>query len=149
MPQDSGKKPQSNDPLDLPLIVIPPDPNSISARYDRMQAASPGAVPQPSKPDLAIPGPQASATAAPAADPLNPSGHRNLLDKVIFALTGTPDAALAPEDAKARAGRRREAGAMASNAANGDLGDSYMDAPKTSGSGFGLSDIISFVSKVI
>lgn len=76
-----------------------------------------------------------------------------LLDSVIFALMGTPDAVLQAggdeSDIKARSQRRSQAGDKAAAAANGDLGDSYMGAPGTSGSGFGLNDILNLVGKII
>lgn len=77
-------------------------------------------------------------------------GKPSVLDSVIYALTGTPDALLTPEDSKARAGRRAEAGRDAAQAANqgGDVADKFMGAPGTGGSGFGLGDIVSFASKL-
>jgi hypothetical protein len=124
------------DPMqDLPLTVIKPV-DDFGVRWDRMGRKAEGPKPTPG---LEFTKPQTQPV----------SKKPGLLDSVIFALMGTPDAALAPEDAKARGGRRAEAGQMAANAANGDLGDSFMKAPSTGGSGFGLNDIISVVSKML
>jgi hypothetical protein len=74
-----------------------------------------------------------------------------VLDSVLFALTGTPDAALAPEDMQARQQRRNQAGNAAASFANsgGDSAEGFMGAPGAGGSGFGLDDIIKLVGGVI
>lgn len=70
-----------------------------------------------------------------------PLPRLNLLDHVVFALTGTPDALLTPEDMRDRTQRRRQANSMAVSASQ-DPGEGYMWAPQTGGSGFGLNDIL-------
>lgn len=71
----------------------------------------------------------------------------NLLDHVVFALTGTPDSMLDPKQLKERSGRRNEAG-DASARASQDPGEGYMWAPGTGGSGSGgIGDILNLIVK--
>jgi hypothetical protein len=63
------------------------------------------------------------------------------LDSVMFALTGTPDQLLTPEDMKARAGRRKDATQMSAAAAE-NPGEQFMGIPSAGGSGAGIDDLI-------
>jgi hypothetical protein len=69
------------------------------------------------------------------------------LDHVMFALTGTPDQLLTPEDARARSGRKKEASQMATSAAE-NPGEQYMGIPTAGGSGADMGDLIKLGMKL-
>lgn len=71
----------------------------------------------------------------------------SFLDSVMFALTGTPDQLLTPEDMKARAGRRKDATQMSAAAAE-NPGEQFMGIPSAGGSGVGLDDMIKLGMKL-
>lgn len=71
--------------------------------------------------------------------------HVSLLDRVIFTLTGTPDALLTPEDMNKRKSRRADA-SRGAVAASRNPGAEYMWAPQVGGSGLGLNDLIALFS---
>lgn len=134
-----------DDPLlNLPLIVVPQSPPMRARSRDPISgppaqqkpAFTPQAQTQDGKP------------AVPAQQAQLPSRNMSILDKVIFAITGTPDSLRTPEDRQKAQSKRADAGRMAANAANGDLGDSYMNAPNAGGSGGDLGNIINKLTRM-
>ncbi len=92
-----------------------------------------------------IQGSEEGLPAASNADVLGDSG--GFFDHVLFALTGTPDSMLTPEEQGERAKKRNEAGDSA-RAATMNPGEEYMWAPSTGGSQLDLSQIIRLVGSV-
>jgi hypothetical protein len=70
------------------------------------------------------------------------------LDSVMFALSGTPDQLLTPEDAQDRGKRRKEAGGMAKGA-HENPGEEFMGAPNLGGSGVDLGEMIRLGMKLL
>lgn len=135
----------------LPLIEIPPAAGStISERYDRIPmppSASSQPKPEPIGAGLLSPQTQKSLAEGAINETLSGGHPMNLLDHVVFALTGTPDSMLDADKLKERSGRRAAAG-DASARASQDPGEGYMGAPGTGGSGAGgLGDILKLVMK--
>lgn len=122
--------------LDLPLTIVPPSPPIRGGAMSQpMPAPPPQATQQPQK---AVPEAQVST---------KKDGGFGVLDGVVHALLGTPDRELNQQQQGERSKRRKEAGKTSAALANdpGAAADSYMDAPGTGSSGFGLADIVSIV----
>lgn len=128
----------NSDPLlTLPLTIIQPGVDS-QIKTSGWTGATPTGDPKAGvkaidKP-AALPVTQVQPSAGPAP--------MNLLDHIMFALTGTPDQMLSPEQRNQR-GAKRSAASRDANQAMASTGEEYMQPPNAGGSGFGLNDIIS------
>lgn len=101
---------------------------------------------QPKSKDLLSPETLSSLHEGGIDETLN-NGHRQtMLDHVIFALLGTPDSMLSPQELKARQTRRVEVNRGALSAMNSP-GEEYMSAPSLGGSGGGIGNIIAGLAK--
>ena len=77
---------------------------------------------------------------------LAPNKKTGLLDSVIFALLGTPEALLTDQEISKKKGKRSEAGALSKSAAE-NPGEAYMGIP--SGGGSSLSTILSTIARIV
>ncbi len=129
---------QMIDPMTgLPLQVIQPAPAMRAVNPFSSQEAPPMATTGVPQVSIAPPVQQQSALA--------PS---SFLDKVIHTVFGTPDSKLSPEEQGEKSKKRKEAGAMATSAAE-NPGEGHMGIPSAGGGSLGesLGKIIGLFAK--